>query len=83
MERGADLRLGDKYGATALHHAAKNGHADIVELLLSWGANICWKDHDGNNVSEYSNGDEEILDVLEKRRDVMTLKSHWRRHEHL
>lgn len=34
----------DAEGATALHHAAFNGHRDIVELLLNAGADINARD---------------------------------------
>jgi len=34
----ASISLRDRYGWTALHHAARNGHARVVQLLLQHGA---------------------------------------------
>lgn len=36
--RGVDVR--DKSGYTALHYAARNGHAEVCKLLLMNGANV-------------------------------------------
>ena len=38
--RGEDVNHESKNGYTPLLHAAANGHKEIVELLLSKGANI-------------------------------------------
>ena len=34
---GADLVAVDQYGMTALHHAARFGHKDIVKYLIDQG----------------------------------------------
>eukprot|EP00961_Rhodomonas_salina_P099582 1339610-Rhodomonas_salina.1 len=47
LEDGADTSLSamsDKFGQTALHHAAFQGHADVVKLLLEAGADKEAKD---------------------------------------
>ena len=36
---GNSLDVGDRSGKTALHHAAYNGHIDMVSLLLVKGCN--------------------------------------------
>jgi len=41
----------DKKGQTALHHAARNGHKDIVELLLADKAEVDARDKYGNTPS--------------------------------
>lgn len=38
LDRGADLGLKDKTGATALHFAVKGGYENLVRLLLEKGA---------------------------------------------
>jgi diacylglycerol kinase (ATP) len=36
-EHGADLLCTDQYGMTALHHAARFGHKEIVKYLVKNG----------------------------------------------
>ena len=36
----SDINAMDKYGRTALHWAARNGHENIADLLLNSGANV-------------------------------------------
>jgi hypothetical protein len=40
LEQGADASMCTQYRYTALHWAANNGHANVVQLLLSYGANV-------------------------------------------
>ncbi|KAF2802632.1 uncharacterized protein BDZ99DRAFT_401361, partial [Mytilinidion resinicola] len=40
LERGADASMCTRYRWTALHWAANNGHANVVQLLLSYDANV-------------------------------------------
>jgi hypothetical protein len=37
---GADVESKDYTGWTSLHHAAFNGHVDVVLLLLEWGMGV-------------------------------------------
>ena len=39
----------NKNSETALHHAAKNGHVECVNMLLNWGAKITAVDKNGKN----------------------------------
>ncbi|VDK31334.1 unnamed protein product [Gongylonema pulchrum] len=39
LDRGADIEKSNQVGMTALHHAANNGHANIVRILVQRGAN--------------------------------------------
>ncbi len=39
VKAGADVNRADKYGWTALHYAARAGHADCCEALIQSGAN--------------------------------------------
>ncbi len=43
-----DINRQDWYGMTALHWAAAQGHAEIVKLLLDYGANINLRNREGN-----------------------------------
>lgn len=38
LDRGADIEKSNQVGMTPLHHAAKNGHAVIVRILVQRGA---------------------------------------------
>lgn len=40
LERGANPSMRTRYGWTALHWAAANGHLNVVELLLSYNADV-------------------------------------------
>lgn len=40
IKEGIDPDLKDTAGYTALHYAARNGHLNICQLLLQYGANI-------------------------------------------
>ena len=46
-QHGADVGLSDSRGVTALHAAALQGHAAIVDLLLKKGASVDALDEDG------------------------------------
>ena len=47
VEHGADARARDGWGLTALHYAARKGHADIVEYLIRAGADVSARDDVG------------------------------------
>lgn len=40
MTSGADLNAQEKYGATALIRATKNGYSEIVKSLVKGGADL-------------------------------------------
>ena len=40
LDTGGDVNAKDKYSAAPLHYAAYNGNKEIVELLISKGANL-------------------------------------------
>ena len=44
ITRGADIQTEDLDSWTALLSAAKNGHLEVVELLIDHGANIEHRD---------------------------------------
>ena len=44
----------DNDGKTPLHHAASDGHAEMVELLLERGAHINARDNYGRTALDYA-----------------------------
>lgn len=42
-----DVNISDSYGRTALHYAAEQGHADIIDLLLQAGSFVNAMDFEG------------------------------------
>ena len=50
MERGASIDVADSWGNTALHYPVYDWRDDILQLLLGNGANIDWKNKDGETV---------------------------------
>src|SRR5205814_5284305 len=56
----------DNYGYTPLHHAAENGHKDIVMALLASGAEAKAQNHVGNTPLHRaaSNGHKDIVTAL-------------------
>lgn len=40
LSKGADVKMRDERGATALHHAAQSGHSAIVEMLINAGCDL-------------------------------------------
>ena len=52
-----EIHFRDEHGATALHHAANQGHGDIVELLIIHGADPGIQDARGKNGIDVCGGD--------------------------
>jgi ankyrin repeat protein len=69
LQAGADVRAEDKYHRTALLRATENGHHDIVQLLLSHGAQVT--DKDG-----YQGGTPLCLAVQKGNIDIVRLLIH-------
>ena len=59
----------DENGATALHHAATNGHYDTVELLLNYGASLEIADTFGHTAFDRAKAAQHdaILDLLNRQ----------------
>uniref|UniRef100_A0A0D9V5L9 Protein kinase domain-containing protein n=1 Tax=Leersia perrieri TaxID=77586 RepID=A0A0D9V5L9_9ORYZ len=68
LDAGADPNFRDSDGRTALHIAACEGHADVVELLLQRGADAAAEDRWGStplaDALHYQNHD--VIKILEK-----------------
>ena len=61
-------------GATALHHATIRGDMEIVELLLSQGADPSMKNDLGQDAAAMCKSFPELRGVLEKRERKMKLR---------
>jgi ankyrin repeat protein len=64
LEKGADKDLQRNDGSTALIIATKNGHTDLVTILLNSGANPGLEDSEGNTALDYA-GNQDIKSLLE------------------
>jgi ankyrin repeat protein len=69
LEHGADVLTVDKYGKSALHHAARSGNTQCVLFLLSRGASASLADNAGltalhNAVGRYSSSPAEMAMTL-------------------
>jgi len=47
LEKGADVKTGDREGSTPLENAAAKGYSDIVKMLVEKGSEINYKDING------------------------------------
>lgn len=54
IEEGADVNATDRYGRTALMHAAAAGHLEAVELLLEHGAHVWPQDEKGKSALHHA-----------------------------
>ena len=73
IKQGVNVNAKDKYGKTALMHAASAGHLDVVKFLVEHGADVAdvnAKDEMGWTASEYAlkQGHKEIEEYLKKHK---------------
>ncbi|KAF9246423.1 asparaginase-domain-containing protein [Melanogaster broomeanus] len=71
LESGALVHLRDTLGHTALYYAARRGHEDIVDILISAGANLGGLEYEAGYAelslkNALSSGDQNSLKVWEK-----------------
>ncbi len=66
LDSGADPGACNGYGDTALHVAAKRGHAEVVRQLLAAGADLAARNQTGDTVLHYAadNGRAEVVQHL-------------------
>ena len=53
LRQGASVHAQDCFRMTAIHHAAKSGHFDIMSLLLDYGASMKVPDNKGQTPFDY------------------------------
>ena len=66
LDSGADVNATDRWGGTALTHAAARVHAEVVQLLLSRGARVSATRHNGETALRDAarNGNARIVQLL-------------------
>lgn len=66
LHKGADVNSKSLRGYTALHLAAKQGHAAMVKILFYWGAKLTIRDCWGNMPLDLAieEGHEETIETL-------------------
>ena len=82
LRNGANVNAKDEDGRTALHLAAFNGHADIVEALLRHGADVNAKDKDGYTALHWAAtlGHAEVAGRMSTLRTRTAIQLYIRRH---
>lgn len=72
---GADTTISaGRYNFTPLHYAAHEGHAEVVQLLLSFGADPAIADIDGNTPLDLAE-DEQVQEALRPCRRVTAVEA--------
>ena len=69
LNKGAEVNVHEnQWGLTPLHVAAKNGHLDVVELLISHGADMNAEYFVGETALQIAKGKgyDEIVSLLRK-----------------
>jgi ankyrin repeat protein len=66
LSRGGDVDVHDRYGRTALMEAVREGHIEVVKLLLEHGANIHKRSYSDKFAIDYAWawGSEDISVIL-------------------
>ncbi len=54
LKGGMDVETRDRSGATALMHAASNGHVEATSLLIAEGAHVNVQDNLGRRALDYA-----------------------------
>lgn len=72
IREGADVNKPEAYNTTLLMNAAREGRAEIVELLLKHGARVLLKNDFGKTALDYAvmNSYSDIAKALNERADV-------------
>jgi ankyrin repeat protein/acetyl esterase/lipase len=77
IDSGADLNSEDKNGDTLLHHAARNGNKNMIDLFISKGLDVNAKNKYGLTPLYYATTDRSVpaIDLLVKKRADVNAKA--------
>lgn len=68
LENGADVNVQDETGQTPLMYAVICSHREVIEKLLSvQSIDLGIQNADGETVIDIANGDDDILELLQKK----------------
>jgi thioredoxin-related protein len=78
IRAGADVNFRNAGGIPVIMTAAGEGRQDLVEILLSAGAHLDYKDYQGNTIMDWvkRSGNTELADFLEPRFKKAIAKTH-------
>ena len=77
--KGADLNAVTRSGSTLLHCAVRNGHKEMVEMLLAKGSDLRVADTSGNTPLHIAaeRGHKEVVEVLLNNGADAFIKNKW------
>jgi len=70
-ECGADVNARDQEGSTPLHNAASMGHVELIEYLLSKGADVTAINREGRSTADMANGPVQRVQPFPEARDLL------------
>jgi len=81
LAAGTSPDIADEHGNTALIFAARDGHLDIAEILIEYGATVDWQDDEKVTplILASSRNHPEIVTLLLNHGATLTIQDQWGR----
>ena len=70
-ECGADVNARDQEGSTPLHNAASMGHVELIEYLVSKGADVTAVNREDRSTADMANGPVQRVQPFPEARDLL------------